>query len=360
MYPAEMQFRMPPEWAVHRRTFIEWPVKSSMCWPDNYDQVCRGYAQAARAIAGFEPVTMLVNPEDMNQAAKLCGPEAELAEIPHNDSWVRDNGPTFVINNSGRIAGINWRFNAWGGRYLPYDLDDSVPPRLLAREQIQTFNAPIVLEGGSVHVDGQGSLLTTQECLLNPNRNPGMTREEITDVLKQYLGIEAVIWLNRGLDGDETEGHIDNAACFVRPGVVLLQVCNDPNDPNYEITRENLEILQKAVDARGRKLEIVQIPQPLPSYYMGQRLTLSYINFYFVNGGIILPLFGGESRETDKMAGQIFTDLFPGRKIVTIDGMPLVKEGGNVHCITQQMPLAGGPVGQPPADILKGYPDWRG
>ncbi|WP_418790883.1 agmatine deiminase family protein [Phosphitispora sp. TUW77] len=340
MYPAEQKFKMPPEWAVHVRTFIEWPVKSSMCRPENYAEVCRGYADAARAIAGFEPVTMLVNPEDMNQASKLCGPEVELVEMLHNDSWFRDNGPTFVINDSGQIAGINWKFNAWGGRYLPCDLDDSVPLKLLEREQIPIFNAPIVLEGGSIHVDGEGSLLTTQECLLNPNRNKGMTKKEITAVLKQYLGIETVIWLNKGLAGDETDGHIDNAVCFVRPGVVLMQVCNDPNDSNYATTRENLGVLQKSADARGRSLEIIQIPQPVPEYYMDKRLTLSYINFYFVNGGIILPVFGGKSAETDKIAEQIFRDIFPERKVITIDGIPLVKEGGNVHCITQQMPLA--------------------
>ncbi len=360
MYPAELKYRMPPEWAAHVRTLIEWPVRESMCWPDNYAEVCRGYAQVVRAIARFEPVTVLVNPEDAVAAAGLCGPDVELVDIKHNDSWVRDNGPTFVTGTGGQIAGVNWKFNAWGGRYLPYDLDDSVPPRLLERERIRIFNAPIVLEGGSIHVDGEGTLLTTQECLLNPNRNPGMTREDIVGLLKKYLGIETVIWLNKGLYGDETDGHIDNVACFARPGVVLIQVCNDPGDPNYEITRENLGILRQAVDARGRRLEIIQVPQPYPEYYMGKRLTLSYINFYFVNGGIILPVFGGKSRETDDIARNILRDLFPEREIVTIDGLPLVKEGGNVHCITQQMPLAGGPVRRPAADIPGGHPDRRG
>ena len=258
--------------------------------------------------------------------------------MEHNDSWMRDNGPTFLTNGKGEVAGVNWKFNAWGGKYSPWELDDLVAPTLLRQLAVPCFNAPLVLEGGSIHVDGEGTLLTTEECLLNKNRNPELKRAEIEELVKQYVNVEQIIWLKRGLYGDETDGHVDNIACFARPGCVILQTCSDPGDPNYAITKENLEILQKARDAKGRKLEIIQIQQPPAGFYQGSRLTLSYLNFYFVNGGIILPVFGGECTETDRLAEQTLQKAFPDREIVKVDGMSLIKEGGNVHCITQQMP----------------------
>lgn len=338
MKPKDLNFQMPPEWAQHERTFIEWPVRDSMCWPDSYEEVCRGYAQVAQAIAQLEPVTMLVNPEEASYAAKLCGPEVEILEIEHNDAWIRDNGPTFVLNQQGELAGVNWEFNAWGGKYPSWDLDNQVAPKVLAHLGIPCFDAPFVLEGGSIHVDGEGTLLTTEECLLNKNRNPELTKEQIKELLKDYLNIKKVIWLKRGLFGDETDGHVDNIACFARPGVVILQTCSDPEDPNYQITQECLEILRNTTDAQGRNLEIIPIEQPPAAFYEGKRLTLSYLNFYFVNGGIILPVFGGECQETDLKAEQTLQQIFPDYKIIPVDGMSLIKEGGNVHCITQQMP----------------------
>ena len=337
------KFKMPAEWTSHQRTLIEWPVKESLCWPENYNEVCIGYAEVAKAIAKFEPVTMLVNHNSMETARKLCGPTVDLLEIEHNDSWMRDNGPTFVINDQQEIAGINWMFNAWGEKYLPYDLDDAVASKVLEHYKIPIFNVPIVLEGGSIHVDGEGTLLTTEECLLNKNRNPDLTREEIEDILKKYLDVHKIIWLKRGLDGDETDGHIDNAACFAKPGVVILQTCHDPSDPNYEITQENLEILNNTMDAKGRKIKIVEIQQPPSAHYNKGRLTLSYLNFYFVNNGIILPIFGGQCADADLKAEKVLKELFPEREIEKVDGMSLIKEGGNVHCITQQMP-AGTPA----------------
>jgi agmatine deiminase len=236
------------------------------------------------------------------------------------------------------LSGINWIFNAWGEKYKPYDLDNAVAEKLLEHFHVPRIDVPIVLEGGSIHVDGEGTLLTTQQCLLNPNRNPGLTRGQIEEILKKYLNVSKIIWLKRGLFGDETDGHIDNVACFAKPGVILLQTCYDKEDPNYEITQENLEILRQATDAKGRKLEIIEIKQPPARFYNGERLTLSYLNFYFVNNGIILPTFGGDASVTDKMAEETLQRLYPDRKIVSVDGMPLIKEGGNVHCITQQMP----------------------
>jgi agmatine deiminase len=196
------------------------------------------------------------------------------------------------------------------------------------------------MEGGSIHTDGEGTILTTEECLLNPNRNPSLSKNEIEKYLHSYLGAEQVIWLKRGLYGDETDGHIDNIACFAAPGKILLQVCEDKDDPNYDISRENVQILKDSVDAKGRLLEVIPVPQPPKRMFEGKRLTLSYINFYFVNKGIILPVFGGDAKETDLEVIDILSQLYPDRRITQINGMAIIKEGGNVHCTTQQMPKA--------------------
>lgn len=334
----ENLFFMPAEWELHERTFMEWPVKESMVWPENYHEVCEGYANVAKAIGECEPITMIVNEDTKEEACSLCGTSVELIVIPHNDAWCRDNGPTFVWNNKKEVAGINWKFNAWGEKYKPYHLDDEVASRVLEYYKVPIKNSSIVLEGGSIHVDGEGTLLTTEECLLKPNRNPHLSREEIENEVKDLLQVSQIIWLKRGLFGDETDGHIDNIACFAKPGVVFLQTCYDKEDPNYDITMENLEILRNATDAKGRKLEIIEIPQPPIRFYNEERLTLSYLNFYFVNNGIILPVFGGDAIKTDQKAEEILQQVYPERRIIKVDGMSLIKEGGNVHCITQQMP----------------------
>ncbi|WP_010278265.1 agmatine deiminase family protein [Paenibacillus senegalensis] len=341
MKPKSLHYRMPAEWTEHERTLISWPIQDSMCYPEDYHTVCEGYAQLIKAIAEFEPVTVLVNEEDDQQVKERFGGtnhEVEVLKIAHNDAWLRDNGPTYLLNEQGERAGINWKFNAWGGKYTPWDLDDEVAVKVLETRREQRFDAPLVMEGGSIHVDGEGTLLTTEECLLNPNRNPAMSREQIEDVLRSYLDIEQIIWLPRGLSGDETDGHVDNVACFAAPGKVLLQVCHDPEDENYGITQEHLSVLKAAKDAKGRTLDIIEIEQPPKVEMNGKRLTLSYLNFYFVNGGIILPVFGGSAAETDKKAEQILSETFPDRRIRTIDGMAIIKEGGNVHCTTQQVP----------------------
>lgn len=344
MNPKDFNYKMPAEWMGHERTLLSWPVQVSMCYPEDYDTVCRGYAELVRAIAEFEPVTLVVNPEDLDNVKTLfvdTEQPVEFLPISHNDAWLRDNGPTFVVNDEGQAAGINWGFNAWGGKYTPWDLDDQVAPLILDKFKTRRFDAPLVMEGGSIHVDGEGTLLTTEECLLNPNRNPELGREEIEEILRNYLTIEKVIWLKRGLSGDETDGHVDNVACFAAPGKILIQVCSDPEDENYEITRENLSFLENATDAKGRPFEIIPIEQPPRVEVEGKRLTLSYLNFYFVNGGVILPVFGGTAEETDRMAEKVLRETFPERRIRTIDGMAIIKEGGNVHCTTQQMPSTG-------------------
>lgn len=340
MKPTDLSYSMPPEWAKHTRTFLSWPVRTSMVFPEDYESVCQGYAEIARAIAEFEPVTLIVNPTDAEQvkAYFIDTPNVDFLPIPHNDAWFRDNGPTFVVNDAGDVAGVNWRFNAWGGKYAPWDLDDGVAPQLLEKYGNRRFDAPLVMEGGSLHVDGEGTLLTTEECLLNKNRNPDWSREQIEEQLKSYLNVSTIIWLKRGLDGDETDGHVDNIACFAAPGKVIIQVCDDPEDPNYAITQENLRILYDATDAQGRHLEIIPIQQPPMATFNDSRLTLSYLNFYFVNGGLVLPVFGGTAELTDRLAEKVLQDIYPDRRIRKVNGMAIIKEGGNVHCTTQQMP----------------------
>ncbi|RIX51580.1 agmatine deiminase family protein [Paenibacillus nanensis] len=340
MNPRDFNYRMPAEWAKHERTFISWPVQDSMVYPDNYPNVKKAYAEIIEAMAEFEPVTVVVNPDDLVEVKTLFAGNSSVDFLPieHNDAWLRDNGPTFLLNEQSELAGVNWGFNAWGGKYSPWDLDDAVASQVLQHVGVRQFDAPLVMEGGSIHTDGEGTLLTTEECLLNENRNPVLTREQIEELVKNYVNVDKVIWLKRGLSGDETDGHVDNIACFAAPGKVILQVCDDPEDDNYEITQENRDILRNAVDAKGRKLEIIEIPQPPKREYEGNRLTLSYLNFYFVNGGIILPVFGGEAEETDRKAEEILAAAFPDRRIRKVNGMGIIAEGGNVHCTTQQMP----------------------
>ncbi|WP_407272749.1 agmatine deiminase family protein [Radiobacillus sp. PE A8.2] len=338
MLPIDFNFRMPAEWENHNRTVISWPVKDSMCFPADYETVSKGYAEIIRAIAEFEPVTVIVNLSELEAIRNRFDEEnIEFLPFEHNDAWFRDNGPTMIVNDEGEVAGVNWHFNAWGGKYEPWDLDDQVAPQLLKHYGMRQFNAPIVMEGGSIHVDGEGTLITTEECLLNVNRNPNWSKAQIEEILKQYLNVKKIIWLKRGLSGDETDGHVDNIACFAAPGKIMLQVCDDPNDENYAITQENLAILNNETDCLGRKLEIIPIQQPPKRIDDGQRLTLSYLNFYFVNGGIILPVFGGEAEETDALAVKLLSEFYPDRRIRTVDGMAIIREGGNVHCTTQQM-----------------------
>ncbi len=336
MNPVDLGFQMPPEWAPHHRTIMEWPVKEA-AWPEPFAAIIPAYVQIVKAVASFEPVTLIVNPRLAGEATAYCGRFAEILPLEHNDSWARDNGPTFIVNGQGELAGINWIFNGWGGKF-PAELDNQVAPRLLEHFKVPRFDAPLVMEGGSFHVDGEGTLLTTEECLLNPNRNPNLGREAIETRLRAYLGVKKTIWLKRGWTGDDTDGHIDNVACFARPGVILTQVCRDPSDPSFEISRENLAILGSVTDAKGRRPEIIEIEQPPAASFEENRLTLSYLNFYFVNGGIILPVFGGGNSSSDRDAQATLARVFPDRKIVPVDGSVIARGGGNVHCLTQQMP----------------------
>jgi len=316
---------------------MEWPVKEAL-WPEPFEDILPAFAEIVHTIARFEPVTLLANPHLVEEARAFCHHDnIEILPVKHNDSWARDNGPTFVVNPQGEIAGINWIFNGWGGKY-PSEDDNRVASVVLGHWNLQRFDAPLVMEGGSFHVDGEGTLLTTEECLLNPNRNPDLSRGQIEEYLQKYLNVSKIIWLKRGWIGDDTDGHIDNVACFAGPGRIIAQICSDPEDPNFTISQENLEILRGETDAKGRKFEIITVEQPRATYYQGVRLTLSYLNFYFVNGGIVLPVFGGEHAETDRKAVEILEKAFPDRTIAPVNGLIIARGGGNVHCLTQQVP----------------------
>jgi len=333
--PRDAGFSMPAEWAPHDRCWIAWPCRESL-WGAGIDAACAAYANVARAIAEFEPVTMVCNPSDVAEASLACGAGVEMLSLPIDDSWMRDTGPTFVTDGRGQMAGIDWQFNGWGKKYEVYGQDAQLASRVAEQLGIQSFEAPIVLEGGAVHVDGEGTALVTEQCLLDPNRNPGVLRHEMDRHLQDLLGIDRVIWLETGYDGDETAGHIDEICVFAAPGVVLACTTDDENDRNFPIFQANLERLRAATDAKGRSLDIVELPTPRrrdrPD---GQRLTLSYVNFYIANGGVVIPDFEDDQ---DVRVYRLFREIFPDRRVVQVPALDIVAGGGGIHCITQQQP----------------------
>jgi agmatine deiminase len=298
---------------------------------------------------------MAASPGQVERARALLPSSVRVVENPSDHAWARDTGPTFVVDGAGGRRGVDWEFNAWGGIYAPWDRDEEVAARILELEGADRYRAPLVLEGGSVHVDGEGTVLTTEECLLNPNRNPGLSRERIERALLDYLGAEKVVWLGRGVYEDETDGHVDNLACFARPGVVLLSWSEDVGDPQSAISRDALTRLEAATDARGRPFEVVRLPSPGPlttsaeeaagvapragtlPRRAGDRLAASYANFYLGSSRVVVPLL---DRRHDDEALEILRGCFPGREVVGVPGREILLGGGNVHCITQQVPAA--------------------
>lgn len=354
--PRQDGFRMPAEWEAHAGCWMIWPER-----PDNWRlggklaQVA--FVAVAAAIARFEPVTMMVSARQFANARRLLPDAVRVVEVSTNDAWARDVGCSFLVNGAGDLRGVDWPFNAWGGlvrgMYFPWDLDDAVAAKMLQMERAFRYRAPRIIEGGAIHVDGEGSVMVTEPCLLGEDRNPGVTRQEMESVLKDYLGASQVLWLGEGVPGDETGGHIDNLACFVRPGVVLLTWCDDPSDPHYAVSRDAEARLKGARDAQGRALVVERIPMPAPMFFTedealgidqtesgmtraaGERLAASYVNFYIANGAIIAPSFGVP---TDAPAREILARLFPEREIVMVPAREILLGGGNIHCITQQQP----------------------
>jgi agmatine deiminase len=354
--PAADGFRMPAEFEPHAGCWLLWPER-----PDNWREAARpaqlAFAQVATAIAQFEPVSVGVSAAHYSTARALLSERVRVVEMAHDDSWMRDVGPTCVVNGRGEVRGVDWRFNAWGGLngglYFPWDQDDLVARKVLEIEGLDRYRAPLVNEGGAIHVDGEGTALVTEECLLNPNRNPRLSRAGIEQYLRSYLGVSRIIWLGRGVFNDETSGHIDNLACFVRPAQVCLTWTDRRRDPQHAISRDAWERLMDARDARGRRLKVTRLPMPGPLTLRareaagivaregtkprtaGERLAASYVNFYIANGGIIMPLL---DRRTDRLAARRLQALFPTRRIVGVPSREILLGGGNIHCITQQIP----------------------
>jgi agmatine deiminase len=356
--PAADGYRMPGEFEPHSGCWIAWPER-----PDNWRLGAKpaqsAYAAVAEAINVSEPVTVAVSDTEFEHCRSLLSASIRVVELATDDAWIRDTGPTFVIDGKGARRGVDWHFNAWGGLdgglYFPWDRDERVARKVLEIEGADRYRAPIVLEGGSIHVDGEGTVLATEECLLSPNRNPSLTREQIEQALFDHLGAERMIWLGRGVYNDETDGHVDNLACFARPGVVLLTYAEDESDPQHAISRDAHERLRAATDARGRALEVIHLPSPGPMTITaeeaggvdavagsrprraGDRLAASYANFYIATKRVVFPLL---DERYDETAARVLGECFPERQIVGVPAREILLGGGNIHCITQQVPAA--------------------
>ncbi len=361
--PAADGFAMPAEFAPHKATVLIWPVRPGS-WGRDPSAAQRAFLDVIREIANGEDVYLLAGAADLAAAkAAAAGiPRVTVFEIESDDAWARDVGPTFVTNGK-ILRGISWKFNAWGGEvdglYAQWDKDDAVAAALCDRLGVDCYDAgDFVLEGGSIHTDGEGTLLTTEACLLSAGRNPGMTREQIAQKLAGYLGIRKVLWLPRGIYQDETNEHVDNVCAFTAPGEVVLAWTDDQNDPQYPLSKACLDYLESVTDAAGRRLKVRLLPIPdhpicctaadcaaydfAPGEDMrepGDRLAGSYANFYIANSAVLVPQFGGENAASDARALDILREAFPGRRVVGIDARAILLGGGNIHCITQQVPL---------------------
>ncbi|MFJ6702283.1 MULTISPECIES: agmatine/peptidylarginine deiminase [unclassified Streptomyces] len=328
-------FRMPAEWSAHEACLMAWPVREDL-WGSVLDDVKEEYADVARAIAGFEPVTMVAPPGHGADARSRCGEEVAVVELAQDDSWFRDSAPLFVLDGDGNRAGVDFRFNAWGRKHRPYDSDDRVSALLLAHLGVERIASDMILEGGAITVDGEGTLITTEQCLLHPNRNPGLGRDEIEAELKSRLGVEKVVWLPYGgLLDTETDGHVDGVCAFAAPGKVVVSLPDDPGHPDYARMRANRAVLEATTDARGRSLEIVDVPQTAFVDLAEGRVEVSYLNYYVANGGVVVPV-AGVPQDDDALA--VIADAYPGRKVVGVRAPVIAFGGGGVHCITQQFP----------------------
>ena len=356
--PYEDGFFMPGEFAPHSCCWMLWPERKDN-WRLDAGPAKKAFSAVAKAIALFEPVFMGVSKQGLQTAKHLLSSHSNiiLVEMESDDAWMRDVGPTFLKNRQGEVRGIDWGFNAWGGLngglYFPWDKDEKIARSVMEKAHVSGYKAPIILEGGSIHTDGEGTLLTTEQCLLNPNRNPSLSKGKIESILKDYLGVNTIIWLSQGVVMDETDGHVDNICCFSKPGEVLLHWTDDPSDPQYEISEDALKRLSKARDAKGRAITVHKLHQPGPLFMSeeesksiektnpgmirekGARLAASYVNFYIANSGVVMPVFD-DPHDEDALA--LVRSVFPKRKIIPVKAREILLGGGNIHCITQQQP----------------------
>lgn len=335
--PRQLGFDMPAEWAPHAATWTAWPYDDEK-WLGYLAPVRQEFAAFVNTLARFEPVHLVVNDQESEQDAKarLSGP-IHFHRIPHDDCWLRDSGAIFVTRSSQEgaaateLAAVNWEFNGWGGKYAA-QRDNQMPLHMARILGTRLFHPGIVMEGGSLEVNGGGVGLTTRQCLLSPERNPGLDEEALEGYLREYLGIEHLIWLGNGLEGDHTDGHIDTLTRFTAPRTIVTSVCSDPDDPNHRPLQENLEILQSLGGFR-----IIELPLPQNSIWLDDqtRLPLTYANFYIANGAVLVPIYGDPN---DELALQILRPLFPGREVIGLKSRHLITGGGSFHCVTQQQP----------------------
>jgi agmatine deiminase len=339
-HPVDDGFAMPADWAEHVRCWMAWPVRAET-WGEHLEAAQEAASEIATAIAPFEPVSMIVKPKNVAEVSLLTGQGVSALSIQQDDCWIRDMGPVFVTNDEGLVAGIDWKFNAWGHRYQDFDRDAALAAELLGNLKMRRYAGDLVLEGGSLSVDGEGTLLATEAVLLNPNRNPDLNREQLEEILIRQLGVKQVIWLGEGLQDDRSGGAVENLACFTRPGVVMALTCSDPADPNHRVLADNLARLKAARDAAGRALEIVEVEQPRPQFDAeGRRLALSYVNHYVANNAVILPAF--EDGAADKRAYDAAVKLYPRREIIQLPAVELAYGGGGIHAL-----CLGQPAGTP-------------
>ncbi|GAA4518316.1 agmatine deiminase family protein [Sphingobacterium thermophilum] len=340
--PKQQGYSFPAEWAEQEAMWLSWPHKEAS-WPGKIETIYKPYSEFIKAVAEDQKVRINVADEAMKNFAlrHLEAVNANLANVEFyfhetNDAWCRDHGPAFVINKTEKKkAVVDWGYNAWGGKYPPFDLDDVIPTKIANHFGLPLFTPPIVMEGGSVEFNGAGTVLTTTSCLLNENRNPHLTKEQIEQYLKEFYGQEQVLWLGDGIVGDDTDGHIDDITRFVNEDTVLTVVEENPEDENYQPLQENLEALKKMTLLDGRKLNIVELPMPAPVIYEDTRLPASYANFYIANKVVVVPIFNDKN---DERALQIIQSCFPGRKVIGINSVDIIWGLGSFHCLSQQEP----------------------
>ncbi|MFI6641039.1 agmatine/peptidylarginine deiminase [Streptomyces sp. NPDC050504] len=340
-------FRMPPEWAPHARTWMAWPgLNPTFADAAELARAREAWAAVAHAVRRHEPVTMVVAPGDAASARALLGPDVDLVEQPLDDAWMRDIGPTFVTDERGRLAAVDWVFNGWGARsWARWERDALVARKVAALADVPVHPSPLVNEGGGIHVDGEGTVLLTETVQLGPERNPGWTRAQAEAEIHAKLGTTKAVWLPRGLTGDHapdgygTLGHVDIVASFAAPGVVLAHSQPDPDHPDHAVCRELIALLRAQTDAKGRPLEVIEVKAPTVTRdEHGAWVDYSYINHYLCNGGVVLCAFDDPR---DEEAAALFREVFPDREVTLVDAREIFAGGGGIHCITQQQPAAG-------------------
>ena len=338
--PLENQFYMPPEWYPHECCWMQWPTETfpsdvTPSWSHfDLDKGRIAWANVANTISQFETLKMIVHPDDQESAISLLNNNIEIIELPINDAWCRDTGAIFLLNDKNELGGVDSDFNCWGYKEN-FELDDKVARFMIEKTKAKYFKNNMVLEGGSINVNGKGTMITTEQCLLNKNRNPELSKEQIEKNLNDYFGVSKIIWLKHGTD-EGTDGHVDNVACFSNSNTILAMTCSDKSDSYYDLLSENLEILKSSTDQDGNPINIIELEMSKKRLIPNDDEPSSYINFYISNNAIILPIFGDEP--ADENAKKILDSQFQNRQIVCLDGRDILLGGGNIHCITQQQP----------------------